>query len=97
MSDAKLEITMEKGTTRITGNKYIPTDQGEIEVVLMTLGGRTAGSIALPPRLEAERHDNAVDAITSMILAHACAGVDVEAEAYAKGVNAALNAIENQG
>jgi hypothetical protein len=96
MSDAKLEITMEKGTTRITGNKYLPTQEGMIEVALLTLGGRTTGSIALPPCLEAERHDNAVDALTSLILAHACAGVDVESPAYVKGVNVALDAIRNQ-
>lgn len=39
--------------------------------------------------------DDATDAIESLILAHACAGVDVEADAYIEGINTALEAIDN--
>ncbi len=37
-----------------------------------------------------------IDAIESMILAHACAGLDVESEPYVRGIETALDAIENQ-
>ena len=36
-----------------------------------------------------------VDFIESLILAHACAGVDVEAPAYITGLETALEAIDN--
>ena len=35
------------------------------------------------------------DAIESLILAHACAGIDVTSPAYLEGVNTALDAISN--
>lgn len=36
-----------------------------------------------------------LEAIESLILAHACAGVDVESPAYIEGINTALEAIDN--
>ena len=38
----------------------------------------------------------AIDGLESLILAHACAGVDVEAPAYVEGVETAVEAIANQ-
>lgn len=35
------------------------------------------------------------DTVESLILAHACAGVDVESAAYIEGVNTTLEAVEN--
>ena len=92
----RISITMEKGVTKPSHHRYLETNYGRIEVVLMTLGGKTAGSISLPPILEADRYDNAIDTLSSLILAHACAGVDVESEAYVKGINTTLDAIANQ-
>ena len=45
----------------------------------------------------ASRHqyNGAVDGITSMILAHACAGIDVESPAYLEGIETAVQAIGN--
>ena len=37
----------------------------------------------------------ALDAVESVILGHACAGVDVESPAYQAGVQTALDAIAN--
>ena len=37
----------------------------------------------------------AMDALESMILAHALAGVDIEAPAYLEGIDTAIDAIEN--
>jgi len=70
----------------------IPTSYGNIIVDVANKGG----AVTLPPVLEGEAYDAALDAFTSLILAHACAGVDVGNSAYAKGVNVALEAIANQ-
>jgi len=37
----------------------------------------------------------AVDALESLILAHACAGIDVSSKKYQEGVVTALDAIDN--
>ena len=37
----------------------------------------------------------AIDGLESLILAHACAGVDVESPAYVEGVEVAVEAIAN--
>lgn len=37
----------------------------------------------------------AIDALTAVILAHACAGVDVDSPGYRKGIQAAADAITN--
>lgn len=39
--------------------------------------------------------DCQLEALESLILAHACAGVDVESAAYIEGINTALEAIDN--
>lgn len=39
--------------------------------------------------------DDALDALEALILAHACAGMDVKSEAYLSGVNTALETIDN--
>jgi len=41
------------------------------------------------------RFDAAVSAIESLILAHACAGVDVESPAYLEGIETAMEAVAN--
>jgi hypothetical protein len=38
----------------------------------------------------------AMDAVESMILAHACAGVDIETPAYIEGIETAINACSNR-
>ena len=40
-------------------------------------------------------HDSALDAIESLILAHACAGIDVCSPAYLEGIETAIDAISN--
>lgn len=39
-----------------------------------------------------EDYNHMMDAITSMILAHACAGIDVAAPAYIEGIETAVEA-----
>jgi len=71
---------------------HINTDYGTIEV---TKDGRGA-AVALPDVLGDASADSGLDTVVSMILGHVAAGVDVTTEAYAKGVNMAFQAIENQ-
>jgi hypothetical protein len=42
------------------------------------------------PTPESEQYEAAIDGIESMILAHACAGVDIESPAYIQGIEAAV-------
>ena len=39
--------------------------------------------------------NTAIDGLESLILAHACAGVDVESPAYVEGIETAVEAIAN--
>lgn len=40
-------------------------------------------------------YENGVDVIESLVLAHACAGVDVLSEPYRKGLQTAVDALQN--
>lgn len=50
---------------------------------------------AVDDLVEVEHYNAAIDGIESLILAHACAGIDVESEAYKEGIKTALDAISN--
>ncbi len=45
--------------------------------------------------IEARHYNAAIDSLESLILAHACAGVDVESPAYVEGIETAVDAIGN--
>jgi hypothetical protein len=47
------------------------------------------------PGVEAVPFNAAIDALESLILAHACAGIDVESPAYVEGIETAVEAISN--
>jgi hypothetical protein len=73
-----------------------------ITITLCERGGRTAGAVTsdLTPDTdldsdEYDANDGRVDALYSMLLAHACAGIDVETPAYLTGVQAVVDAIVN--
>jgi len=66
----------------------ISTPFGDIIVEADTDTG--AGSVKLPKVLDISRHNEGVEAVVSMILAHACAGIDVDSDPYVDGVNAAM-------
>jgi hypothetical protein len=42
-----------------------------------------------------DEYNAAMDAIESIVLAHACAGVDIESPAYLEGIETAVQAIAN--
>ena len=72
-----------------------------IRITLHPNGGGTISSDLAPRynggRLSAEDANlvSAVDGLESLILAHACAGVNVEDFAYIEGIETAVDAIEN--
>ncbi len=72
---------------------HIPTSYGNITVDVASAPNEKGGAIALPTCFENPAYDETLNAITSLILAHACAGVDVGSDTYVKGVNAALESI----
>ena len=39
------------------------------------------------------RYETAIEAVESLILAHACAGIGVDAHAYVEGIETAVDAI----
>lgn len=41
------------------------------------------------------RYDGAMDGIEGLILAHACAGIDIEAQAYLDGIQTAVDGCAN--
>jgi hypothetical protein len=61
---------------------------GTIESKLRLAGQDSAGT-------DFEAFDARVDAVESMILAHACAGVDIASPAYIEGIESAIDAIVN--
>jgi hypothetical protein len=75
-------------------SKIIKTGVFGIEV---TLVGDGSGKIVSDLRDESDcsnaAYSSAVDALESLILAHACAGVDIAAPAYLEGVEVAVEAI----
>ena len=63
--------------------------------IMLTGDGGGAISSDLHPSIESDEECAAWDAIESLILAHACAGVDVTSLAYIEGLETAIDAIEN--
>ena len=43
-----------------------------------------------------KQYHAAIDALESLILAHACAGVDIETPAYLEGIETAVEAVVNE-
>lgn len=62
-------------------------------------GGRISSDLKHPDDRcddrEEQEYNIAIDGIESLILAHACAGIDVASPAYIEGVETAVQAIAN--
>jgi hypothetical protein len=66
--------------------------------ITLELNGDGGGSISsdLNDEVDGENEwEASVDALESLILAHACAGIDVTAPAYIEGIQTAVEAITN--
>jgi len=58
--------------------------------------GTITSDLKGPARTVADRiYNAAIDGLESLILAHACAGLDVESPAYVEGIETAVEAIAN--
>lgn len=78
-----------------TMNKRIELPCYEISIVIEGKGGFINSNLAdgEPADYGDEEYLAGVDAIESMILAHAIAGVDVESPAYIEGIETAVQAL----
>jgi hypothetical protein len=91
-------LEMEKHQTRII---RLPCFGIEIRLVRQDSPENSGeGTIASDLRdtgdaIEVRQYNAAIDALESLILAHACAGVDVESPAYIEGIETAVEAIGN--
>lgn len=77
--------------------KMIQTNVYGITVILNTEGG---GEIFSELRQGMDKSEDtealaAIDGIESLILAHACAGIDITTPAYLEGIETAVEAIDN--
>ncbi len=66
--------------------------------LVLNVGAPGCGAIDTDLHEDGEDHDDynmAIDGLESLILAHACAGVDVEDPRYVEGVGTAIEAIVN--
>jgi hypothetical protein len=58
--------------------------------------GAIASDLRIPGKSAVNRqHNAAIDGMEALILAHACAGVDVALPAYIEGIETAVDAVTN--
>jgi hypothetical protein len=58
-------------------------------------GGSIVSDLHEPETAANRQYNAAIDGLESLILAHACAGVDVQSPAYVEGIETAVDAIAN--
>jgi hypothetical protein len=58
--------------------------------------GSIVSDLRDPDTAANQQYNAAIDGLESLILAHACAGVDVESPAYVEGIETAVDAIANE-
>ena len=58
-------------------------------------GGAIASDLHATGTAANRQYNAVIDGLESLVLAHACAGVDVESPAYVEGVETAVEAIAN--
>jgi hypothetical protein len=64
--------------------------------ITVTLTGNGGGHLQSTLQRDQDHDpDEALDAIEGLVLAHACAGVDITSPAYVEGVNTTLETIDN--
>ena len=63
--------------------------------IICTVNSTGGGSIVSNLHEDDNLYNAAIDGIESMILAHACAGVDISTPAYMEGIETAVEAVSN--
>jgi len=82
--------------------RIVITLEGDtIELETHGQGGTVTSSLAIPasnteyPKSIKDRYNAAIDGVESLVLAHACAGVDVRSKEYVGGLKVAIESITN--
>lgn len=105
-------IVVERTPLLIKGSKTCCPETLTVEVegcrIVVELTGDGSGSITsdlhedeatdagLAERCLREAYNHGIDAIESLVLAHALAGIDIKSPAYVEGLGTALNAVAEQ-
>jgi hypothetical protein len=63
--------------------------------IVVTLTGDGGGAISSDLHEDHELYNAGVDGVEALILAHACAGIDITTPAYLEGIETAVDAIAN--
>jgi hypothetical protein len=71
----------------------IATNHGHLDLAIEGKYGTATAHYTEPPASRANQA--ALNGLESLVLAHACAGIDVTSPKYLEGLNTALDAIEN--
>jgi hypothetical protein len=99
---AGLHLTEPADSDRMAGRKITLPCYGITLTLVRENGveepgsGSIASDLREPEAAANRRYNAAVDGLESLILAHACAGVDVESPAYIEGIETAVDAIANR-
>jgi len=100
--DEGLALTQPADSDRTVARKIKLPCYGITVTLAREDGGEEPGSGSIvsdlrEPETAANRQYNAaIDGLEALILAHACAGVDVESPAYLEGIETAVDAIANR-
>jgi|TARA_Y100000310_G_scaffold245400_1_gene250369 hypothetical protein len=84
------------------GFKIILSDDGDGVSVKSRLSSKvddeafTQSPMDFVPQESLDEYNFYVNAIESLVMAHACAGVDIESPAYLEGIETAVEAIANK-
>ena len=99
---AGLALTLPADSDRTVGRKIQLPCYGITVTLARENGVEEPGSGSIVSDLREHKtaanrqYNAAIDGLESLILAHACAGVDVESPAYVEGIETAVDAIANR-
>jgi len=100
--DEELELTQHADSDRTAGRTIRLPCYGIILKLARVNRAKEPGSGSIvsdlrePDTAVNRRYNTVIDGLESLILAHACAGVDVESPAYIEGIETAVHAIANR-
>jgi hypothetical protein len=98
---AGLELTLPADSDRTVGRKIKLPCYGITVTLARENGVEEPGSGSIvselrePETAASRQYNAAIDGLEALILAHACAGVDVESPAHVEGIETAVDAIAN--
>jgi hypothetical protein len=87
-------VFMLRGIAECSADKGV--QMFEVHGIIVEVFGSGAGEVRSSLKSsdpDAGEYNSAIDAIESLLLAHACSGIDISESAYADGVRTVLEAI----